>query len=84
MSSLIASSGGTFGEFYAGVPNAMGNGPAAECSPGYQFMECPTGHIALETGDGTLLPGQVVLSSLDMRNDSDATGQPRTYLMCDS
>jgi uncharacterized repeat protein (TIGR01451 family) len=83
-SSLRITPSGSFDKFYVGVPNEAANTPAVQCRPGNAYMDCPTGQTSLKSGDGTLLPSQVVLSNLAFRNSSTGSDTPRTFLACDS
>jgi hypothetical protein len=79
---LRAQPEGSFAQYYVGVPNVAANTPEVRCAAGYQIYECAPGQTALQSGDGLLLPGQEVISLLDMRNFSSAPFN-RTWMVCD-
>jgi uncharacterized repeat protein (TIGR01451 family) len=79
---LRVEAAGSMSKYFVGVPGVAANGQENLCAQGYAIYECPPGQTTLRSGDGTLLPGQEVISLLDFRNNSSGPFN-RTWMGCD-
>jgi hypothetical protein len=74
---------GSWSKAFIGEPNNPGNTPPSQFRPGWQVWEGPTNTTTYRSGDGILLPGQVVMSGISMHNQSSAD-QDVSFVVCDN
>ncbi len=69
---------------YIGVPHAPGNTPAEQFSPGWGVYQGSTGVTTRKAGDGVIVPGQKILSLLQLVSQIPEGSGARTALLCDA
>ncbi len=74
---------GSWSKAYMGEPNNPGNTPPVQFRPGWAVWEGPTNTTTYRSGDGILLPGQVVMSGIQMHNQSTSDSDV-SFLVCDN
>ncbi len=74
---------GSWGKDYIGEPNNPGNTPPVQFRPGWAAWEGPTNAARSGSGDGILLPGQVVMSGIQMHNTSTSNSDV-SFVICDN
>lgn len=74
---------GSWSKTFIGEPNNPGNTPPTQFRPGFAVWEGPTNTTTSHSGDGILLPGQVVISGINLFNQSTAD-QDVSFLICDN
>ncbi len=74
---------GSWSKVYVGEPNNVGNTPPTQFAAGFAVWEGPTNVTNRRSGDGVLLPGQVVMSGINLYNQSTSDSDV-SFLVCDN